>query len=303
MRASVQQYANGAAQSASLIMAVANFLAPPVNVPSPIFQYQTYSLQNRFRIPDTKRAIGGQATQVQTGGVTTQGLLEPYALDYPVDEFERLAEESQVVAAMNEKADITAQLASLDWSKKVVDLALTTAGSGTDKSAATSGMDFIDEIDQQIIAVAKASQCGELCPVKVLIGPTAFRRLKNHSSTKDRFKGGKRDVANPTLDDIMGLLIGNPATKMSWITYDSADQGATAAPTFLLDNAVLIFASSDQPTRQDPSFMKTFRLAGQWMKTGVYEREDGRGMVYKTDWYGLPAVANSTACVRLNLTA
>lgn len=298
--APVQNYATGAAQDATRLMAVANFLAPTVTVPAN-FNYQSYSLQNGFIIPDTYRGIGGRANQVKTGGTNNTGNLDPYALDYPLDQFEQNLPDGELINAMNNRSLITAQLSALSWSKQVVDAALTSVGGGTAHAGTTSGMDFINKIDEAIISVIKATGAGELCPVKVLWGPGAFRTVKNHSSTKDRFKGAKKDTANPSLDDIMGLLIGNPANKITWNTYDSAKEGQTASRSFILDTSVLIFCSADTPSTLDPSFMKTFR-SSRWMTTGTYEREDGRGDVFKVDWEAKPVVTNSGACIRLVLT-
>ncbi len=47
---------------------------------------------------------------------------------------------------------------------------------------------------------------------------------------------------------------------------------------------MLIFARKAQPTRRDPSFMKTFRLMNQFMVPGSYMRDDGRVEVAKFDW-------------------
>lgn len=303
----VREYATGAAQSATQLLSIADFIAPTVNVASARFDYMTYDLQNRFRIPDAYRGIGGQATQVKTGGTEVRDQLDPYALDYPVDEFEQAADEDAVASLINERADITAQLAALGWSKKVIDAALTAAGSGTDKSAATGGMDFVAEIDALILAAKKASQCGEMCPVRVVFGPDAIMRFKNHSSTINRFKGGgaKNGVVNPTAEEAMSLLLGNPECRVAWNTYDSADEAGTPTPAFMLSTAVLVFVGSANPTRVDPSFMKTFRLRDKWMVPGTYERTDGRGSVFKFDWYAKPVVTNTTTGVigRINLTA
>lgn len=300
--AEVQNYATGAAQSITSSLGVANFIAPSVTVPSGNFNYQVYGLQNAFRIPDAFRGIGGRATQVKTGGSNATGVLVPYGLDYPLDQAEKNLTDAGLRQLLKNRADITAQVAGLSWANTVVTAAVAAVGSGTDKSAATSGRDYVDDIDEQILAVIKATGAGELCPVRVLFGPTAFRRIKNHESTKSRFKGAKKDVANPTLDDIMGLLMANAECKISWATYDSADEGATASKAFLLDTAVLIFCAAETPTTMDPSFMKTFRSV-TWMTSGAYEREDGRGDTVKMDWEALVATTNSTAAARLNFTA
>lgn len=313
--APVVEYATSAAQDATATLEIANFIAPTVNVTLPNFRYMVYNTQNRFRIPNAERANGGEATQIKTGGTETSGVLKPYALDYPIDEFETAGggdalSDAQIQGIFNDAADVTAQLGALSWATTVTAAALTAAGAGTDLDSTNASLDLVNSLDAGIEAVAKASMCGQLCPVKVIIGTTAMRRLKNHVLVRGRFnngtKGGKGDLAtggvNPTDVDVMGLLLGNPKTKVSWITYDAADEGATAAPTFALGNQVLIFASADAPSRVDPSFMKTFRLRDMWMKPGRYTRADGRGEVFKMDWYALPVVTNSTAIARYNIT-
>lgn len=302
----VREYATGAAQSASSTLSLADFIAPSVPVATSNFNYMVYDLQNRFRIPDAERAIGGQATQVQTGGTETNGKLKPYALDYPVDEFEESAASDEDIEMLYmEGADVTAQLGALSWSKKVIDLALTTAGGGTDLSLATANIDFTDEVNGKIIDVVKASQCAELCPIKIFYGPNAMRRWKKNLLARGYAVGsGKNSNAAQIKDeDVMSLLMGNPQSRISWATYDSAAEGATAVPTFMLDNSVLIFTGADAPTRVDPSFMKTFRLRNKWMVPGSYSRDDGRVKVLKFDWYALPVVTNSANISRLNFTA
>lgn len=301
----VREYATGAAQSATRLLPLADFIAPSVPVTTSNFNYPVYSLQNRFRIPDTERAIGGEATQLKTGGVETNGKLKPYALDYPIDEFEEsAATDGDIQMLYMDGADITSQVAALAWSKKVIDLTLTAATAGTDLSLATANIDFIDQINSKIIDVVKASQCGELCPIKVVYGPNAMRRLKKNAIARGYAVGsGKQSNAAQIRDEeVLSLLMGNVQSKISWATYDSAAEGATAVPTFMLDNSVLIFTGADTPTRVDPSFMKTFRLRNKWMVPGSYSRDDGRVTVLKFDWYALPVVTNSTCISRLNFT-
>jgi len=81
---------------------------------------------------------------------------------------------------------------------------------------------------------------------------------------------------------------------------DTAAEGKDDSISFLLDNAILVFAGNDNPTTLDPSFMKTFRLDGQWMVPGAYDTEDGRGQVLKMDWSEDVKVTNSAAVARIN---
>lgn len=305
----VKEYATGAAQRALEILPVANFLAPTVDVATARFRYTTYSQQNAFRIPNLKRGVGGAAVQLKTGGSETLAELQPYAIDAPLDEYEMALEGDDLNSVIMDRADDVSQLAALNWSKEVIDDALASVGGGTPHSAAS--VDLISKIDDAVIDVIKASRCGASCPVKVLIGPTAMARLKNNTQAIAKFvgqttRGGAKSdpgLANMSAEQATSLIIGNPKVMIAWNTYDSADEGATASAAFMLDTSVLIFAGADAPTRHDPSFMKTFRLRNKWMTPGTYKSADGRQDVYKFDWYSLPVVTNSAACVRLVFNA
>jgi hypothetical protein len=82
---------------------------------------------------------------------------------------------------------------------------------------------------------------------------------------------------------------------------DAAKEGKPADVDFLLDSSLIVFAASAAPTRHDPSFMKTFRLRGQWMKPGTYSRDDGRVEVAKLDWSHDVKVVNAPAAKLLNI--
>jgi len=299
MTATIKNYSQGAAQAA--IGALAEFLSPTVNVPGTRFRYWTFDEKTRFKIPQTKRAANGAATIVGLSGTETTANLVANALDFPIDEIETLAG-PELQVSLQEGADICAQLGGLAHEYETVNLALTTLGAGTDLSLATANIDLVDELDQKIIAVAKAAKSGSLMNIRILWGPTAFRRFKNHSSVKGRFaSGGKKEMVNPTIADIQSLLMGAPQNQIAMTVYDSAADGLTAAMGFILDTSVIVFATMANPTRHDPSFMKTFRLAGKFMVPGAYTSPDGRQEIAKFDWYALPSVTNSVAGVRVNI--
>lgn len=311
----MRQFSLGAAQSA--MQPVADFLAPTVEVPTSVGQYKEYSEKNRFHIPDTKRAIGGRATEIRFDASDKTYNCQPHALDYPVDNLEQL-EAAALQDTLQEGATALAEMGALSHEKTVIDAALAAVGSGTDVNMSNASLDVVDTLDQEILNVLKAAKYGSLMGVGVLFGASAFRRLKNHPKIQGRFnvgsgsgrgngrsggnQGGAASV-NPSLDDIKGLLIGNPDTRVSFMVQDSAGPGEAESMGFLLDDAVFIFARHPNPTRRDPSFMKTFRLAGQWMTPGSYVRDDGRVEVATFDWSEDIQVCNSGAAKRLNLNA
>jgi hypothetical protein len=300
-KSTIQEYAQGAAQSAAAPLAT--FLAPTVEVGKPVAHYKVYDDTNRFRVPDTRRAINGRAVEIGWDTADATYNCSPHALDVPVDIIET-DDDNTMDACLKEAADLGAAIGSLSHEKQTIDLALATltpAAAALDFGATA---DVIDQLDAHIIDIIKAARYGSLLGVRMLFGPTLFRRLKNHPSVKGRFLGGgRKEVVNPAIEDLLGLFIAKPEIKLSMMVADTAPQGKTPAVDFLLDSSLIVFAASAAPTRHDPSFMKTFRLRGQWMKPGTYSRDDGRVEVAKLDWSHDVKVTNAPAARLLTIAA
>ena len=302
----IRQFAQGAAQEAT--QPVAAFLAPPVDVSTSVGRYKKYTEKNRFHIPETRRGLGGYAAEIKFEATDETYNCTPHSLDFPVDNLEQLDVEG-LENMFREGAVAVAEVAALAHEKAVIDAALTAVGAGTTKHWGTvsSPTDPVADIDAAILQVIKAAKYGSLMGIGVLFGATAFTYFKNNANVRGKFvvgTGGKGSVglAIPT-EDIMGqLFLGTPEVKTSYMVYDNAAEGVTEDIQFILDSSVLIFARKESPTRRDPSFMKTFRLMGQWMVPGAYMRQDQRVEVAKFDWSEDIKVTNSTACVRLNPT-
>ena len=295
----LQQYAQGAAQSA--LQPVADFIAPTVDVPVAVGYYKKYTEKNRFRLPKTRRPIGGRAVELGWDAEDLTYNCAGHALDFPVDMQE---DDASMEYALQEGAGMIAEVAALAHEKAVIDAALAAVGEGTDKNWGSGGSNPIDDIDTAVIAVLKACKYGSLMSVGLLFGALAWQQFKNNSTVSGKFivgnqkTGGK--VAVPTLAAVGELFLGMPDVRASFAVYDTTAEGLAESISFMLERAVLVFARKANPTRRDPSFMKTFRLSGRWMVPGTYQRDDGRVEVAKFDWSEDVQVTNSTAAVRLN---
>jgi len=299
----LRTFAQGAAQSA--VQPVADFLAPTVDVATSTGRYKVYTEKNRFALPNTLRAIGGRATELRFEATDATYNCEPNALDYPVDNLEQL-EEAALENRLQEGAVAVAEVAGLVHEKSVIDAALAAIGAGTDKTWDSSA-DPVSDLDDAIISVIKAAKYGSLMGVGVLFGASAWKITKNQAKVRGRYIVGNRRTASksqtPTVQEFGSLLLAEPETRVSLMVYDTAAEGVAESISFLLDTAVLVFARKATPTRRDPSFMKTFRLMGQWMVPGSYTRDDGRVEVAKFDWSEDVVVTNSSAAVRYNISA
>jgi hypothetical protein len=291
----LRTYSQGASQAAT--SPIADFLAPTVPVSSSVGRYKVYTAANRYKIPDTRRAMGGRATEIGFTSSDATFNCAAHALDCPQDVLEQI-EGGDLMNVMQEAADLCAEAGALSHEKTVVDLAIATVGGGTALSIG-SGDDIIDQLDGDILTILKACKMGGMMDLGVLIGAGAWRRIKNHASVKGRIvSGAKRDLSNITLDDFSALLMTKAEARVSLMCYDTAPEGKAESISFVLDGDVLIFARRANPTRFDPSFMKTFRLRNQFMVPGSYLRDDGRVEVAKYDWSEDVQVTNSAAAVR-----
>jgi hypothetical protein len=296
----LKEFAQGAAQSN--IMPVADFLAPTVEVPTSVGRFKKYTDKNRFRVPSTLRAIGGRAAELSFDVSDESYNCNPHALDYPVDNLEQL-EAGQLEDLLREGAVSCAEVAALAHEKSVIDAAMAAVGAGTAKTW-NDAADPVSDLDDAILAIIKAAKYGSIMGVGVLFGTSAWKIFKNAAKVRGRILAGlgKGGLAVPTEALTGGLLMGNPDVRTSYMVYDDASEGKPESIKFILDSSILVFARRTNPTRRDPSFMKTFRLAGQYMVPGSYVREDGRVEVAKFDWSEDVRVTNAAAAVRLNIS-
>jgi hypothetical protein len=295
----LREYAQGAAQES--IQPVAEFLAPTVPVPTQVGRYKQYNEKNRFHIPKTLRGVGGRATELSFSVNDQTYNCAPHALDFPVDNLEQL-EEASLESVLQEGATMIAEVAGLAHEKAVIDAALTVLSSPVTTAWVTATTDDpVNLIDSAILSVIKAAKYGSLMGVGVLFGAGAFKAFKNAYTVRSRFVvSGSPAFPNVTPDVASSLFIGTPDTRVSYMVYDDAAEGVAASMKFVLDNSCIVFARKPQPTRRDPSFMKTFRLTGHFMVPGSYMREDGRAEVAKYDWSEDIKVTNSVSAVLLS---
>ncbi len=299
----LRQFAQGAAQSA--IMPVADFIAPTIEVPTSTGRFKKYTEKHRFHIPKTLRTLGGRASELRFEVNDATFNCAPHALDYPVDNLEQLESEG-VENMLREGAVAVAEVAGLAHEKSVIDLAVDAIGPGAD-SAWNDAADPVADIDDTILNVIKACKYGSLMNVGVLFGASAWNVFKNQAKVRGRFvvgSGARSGVglAVPTQANAGELFIGSPEVRTSYMVFDDAPEGIDEDVKFLLDSAVLVFARKTQPTRRDPSFMKTFRLMNRFMVPGSYQRDDGRVEVAKFDWSEDVQVSNANAARRINVS-
>lgn len=292
----LRTFARDASQAA--VRRVANFLAPTVEVPTLTGKYKLYDSKHRYKRPDTLRNADGRATRIGFDAKDANYNLEPRALDFPIPNVETLNDEQLLNQAMY-GTGLLADAAGLDNEAETIETALATLGAGQNENFNAADFDpigYLDEIILDTIRLAKNSAV-----VRVLMGPTAELLLKNNKQVLGRFNGGGgKALKVPTREDISAMLLGKPEVETAMMVQDVAPEGKAEDIKFLLDDAIIIFACNPTPNTVDASFMKTFRLMGQWMRPGSYKSQDERDDVLKMDWIEQVLVTNAAAAKRIN---
>lgn len=291
----IRNFARDASQAA--IRKIANFIAPSVEVPTLTGKYKVYDAKHRYKRPNTRRSPNGAVTRIGFTAADASYTLEPRALDFPIANVETLNDE-QLLNQAKYGTTLLADAAGLDHEAETISTALATVGAGTDVNFLANGFDPIDYLDTEILNVAKLAKNG--AGIRVLFGPTALRRTKNNDKVMGRFNGVAKVMKVPGLSDIAAMLMVTTECELSMMVQDSAEEGAAEAINFLIDDQILIFACNSTPNTMDPSFMKTLRLMGQWMKPGSYKSTDERDDVLKMDWVEQILVTNAAAAKRIN---
>lgn len=296
-RPTIQQYAQGAAQDATSLLA--DFIAPTVPVTKHTGKYKEYDAETRFTIPDTLRGLGGPATVLAFNRDDKDYNCAPHALDTPLDNVE--IEEAEGEDLLREASDDASWIAGLSHEQRVVNLALSQAGAaaGGAWSDPASDDDPIAEINAAIVDVIKAAGGGNI-EVGIVMDPTVLLAIFAHNKTKGYFPG--QESIAPTLENLQKLFVGKTKAQVSFLVTNSAPVGKSKAMAWLMAAKLLVFARSSNPTRRDPSFMKTFRLRNRWMAVGTYAKQDGRGEVVKLDWSEDVKVTNAPAAKLFTLT-
>lgn len=296
-RPTIQEYAQGAARDATSLLA--DFIAPTVPVSKHTGKYKEYDLETRFKIPETLRGLGGSATVLAFDRADKEYNCAPHALDTPLDDIE--IEEAEGEDLLREASDDAAWLAGLAHEKKVVDTALSAAGaaSGGVWSDPDGDVDPVAEVNTAIVDVIKAAAGGNI-EVGIVMDPTIMLAFFAHNAVKGYFPG--MEAVAPTLENMQRLFVGRTKAQVSFLVTDTAPVGKSKAVNWLMAAKMLVFARSSNPTRRDPSFMKTFRLRNRWMTVGTYRKPDDRGEVVKLDWSEDVKVTNSPAAKLFTLS-
>lgn len=277
----LKNYAFGVAQDVKTTLA--DFIAPRVPVGVATGKFKKFSSKNAFQLYDTQRAVGGKAKRIEFDADDGNFNCVPNALEVPIDDQER-AQAGSADSALEEAKTRTLVInAALAREKKIFDLVKSgvsaVASKGVWSSDATA--DPIDEIDEQIVAIATATG---MLPNRMVIGLGAWRILKNHANVLKRQQGVSDKGLS--LTGLAAMLL-NPAMdiRVGVMGYDANKMGKSESKANVVGSEIFLFHGSDNPTQYDPGFAKTFSIGANSVEdVRMYRDESSRSDILAVDW-------------------
>jgi len=292
----LSDYAFGVAADMAATLALANALAPVVETGVTNVQYVDFNEDNAFQVYNARRPVGGKRQRILFGSSESSVILGANGLEIPIDDQQKLR--AGDAFAMLEQATAKT-LVTLGYNSHLSEVATVlkagvaaVSGKGEWSSA---NVDPIDEIDEQIEAVARYGM-----PNMLTLDIGAWRLAKNNPKVKSRFTS-----AGFTLQDFAGQLL-NPGiqinlTAVGLNTYGFANAAQTKKAA--LGAECWVHHSLATPTAYDPSMAKTFATRKELFNgVGIYRDESCASDVYFIDWTALPKVISTKLGRRLVIT-
>jgi len=281
--------------------ALAEFIAPSVLVPATIGHFKKFDDKNMYQAIETARAIGGTARRIEFDATDPTYNCKPNALEIAIDDSERdSAGHTDPILLEQSKTGVLVNSAVLSHEDKVltaVKAGITAVADRGDWS--NSAIDPIDQIDEQIKAIADATG---MLPNRIALGLGALYKLRQHPKVKSRL-GGVR-VGGFGLQDVAACCL-NPAIeiRVGVMVKDTKKFPVTKSTTNVVGDECFIFFASPSPSTYDASFAKTFRGGSAGIESvRVYRAESNRSDILAVDWAVDVQVIATGLAKRLTIT-
>lgn len=274
-------YAAGLAQD--LASALAEFIAPTVEVPSTLGQYKKFDDKNAFQIYNTARALGGPAKRIEFETTDPSYNCRPQALEVPIDDSERDAADAADPIKLDEsKIKTLVSSTTISHEDKVITNTIGAVpaegglGVWSDETA-----DPVEEMDGLIEIMT--TTCG-MMPNRLALGIGAWKVIRSHPKVIARQPGAS--VIGLTPEQFASMLL-NPKieVRIGVLSKDTTKFGKAKSASNIVGARLLLFIGSESPTQYDPSFAKTFTgKRGGITQVRTYRDDTHRSDIHAVDW-------------------
>lgn len=242
---------------------IAGTIAPVVTVEKQGDRYTVFSRADAFRTEDAKRSPGTEANKISRSVSSDTYYAQNYALKYPVTIEDR--ENADPVfrqRLINDAASYVSRKLALGWEQRVATLVFNAANvgssSGVDSAwSAASASNPIGDIQQALDNVQDSTGTR---PNRLVMGLKAWRSLRRNDQILNRLFGQNNGGGFATTGQVAGLLEVE-SILVGQAFYNSAEEGLAENLLPLWGDSVLGYYVPSAPSRDEPSFMYSFRWA------------------------------------------
>lgn len=253
---------------------IAGTIAPIVTVDKQGDLYSVFSRADAFRAEDDKRSPGTEANKVTRTISSDSYFAKNYALKLPITLEDR--ENADPVFRQNLWNDGAMYLTDklmLNWEVRVATLVNATANVGSSAGVASEwdAAASSDPIGDIQTAMDNVQDLTGQRPNRLTLGLSAWRSLRRNDQILNRIFGTNNGGGFPSVDQIANLLeIEKIHVGQAYRNTANETQAEVLAKVWG-DNALLSYAP-DNPTRDRPSFMYSFRWAAAGLPNMIAER-------------------------------
>lgn len=285
--------------------ALAQRLAPIVNVPGASGQYKIFDDVNSFQVYNTARDLGGDPARIAFAATDGTYDCKPQALEVTIDEEERrrAGMENAIAQQLLDEGKIRALVngTSLSHVNKVVAAVLAAVSAVAGRGVWSSpDIDPIDQIDEQLLALS--ADVGSTQNIMIDMDTAAWYKVRANAKVKARCVGVQ--VATVTEQQFVAALLFPVNFKVSNIVKNTAALGQTVSKARVLASECLIHYSVPNPTQYDASAFKTFTVGGTGQVVAVRSYSSPNGLYdgHFCDWSEDIKQTGSLCMKRLTIT-
>jgi len=246
---------------------IADMIAPMVPVTKQSDGFVEFSRADALRIEDDRRAPGAEARVVTRDISSHTYFANDHALKDRVTVEDRANMDPILLQELynNRVTYITGKL-MLGWEHRVS--AQVTSGSNVGSYSAVSSA-WTDEANSDPIgdlhtAIDNVHDSVGLRPNRIVIGDKAWRSLRRHTDILNRIFGTNNGGGYPSTAQVANLLeIDQILVGRAY--YNAGEEGDAESLTPVWGDDVLVYYAPSAPSREEPSFMYSFR----WNVPGV----------------------------------
>lgn len=242
---------------------IAGTIAPVVQVGKQSDMYTIFSRADAFRTEETKRSPGAEANKITRTISSDTYYAQNYALKYPITiEDRENADPVYRQNLWNDAANYLSRKLALDWEVRVATLVFNTSNVGSNAGVASEwdAAASSDPIGDIHTAMDNVEDLTGTRPNRMLIGNDAWRSLRRNDQILDRLFGTNNGGGFPSTAQVANLM-DIPTIHVGHVYRNTANEAqAESMGKIWADHALLYYAPT-RPSRDEPSFMYSFRWA------------------------------------------